>query len=568
MGGSNSKVRAGSPRVQPITGKLLVSSFLLLCTILLLNPYDHILPASAFILPGHGGKNERALIRAVAGDATNQTQTPSARPKRVAIIGAGASGTSAAFFLRRAATVAEKRLSSDGGKLLGDIVVFDKEDYVGGRSTVVYPHGDKSLRAQELGGSIFVASNKNMVRAAEYFNLNLEAPGSGGGGTGFWDGEQFLFRTTGSADDSARMIERYGLDSLVNTDAAVSTIVNGFLKLYDPAHMKQRGSLNSVEAFAADLGLGDEYTAITGEKWARDVVKVSEEWLNEMIGGSTRANYGTDVNVIHGLGAGISMATDGASHIEGGNYQIFERMLEASGATVHLGTKVTDIVPVSKGNEAPQFRVKSINRQIDDKEPFDAVFFAAPWASSPIAKGVASKFEKSIPAQPYVHLFVTYLTTTKSHPQPSFFGLAANASVPTAILTTASTKGSTTSPYKIQSMQWLGETQTGSGEYVVKIFSLKKIDDGFLKRFLGEKPSWILRKEWDAYPLLKPITNYAPVQPMKGLHYLAAQEAWISTMETQTVSGREAVARTVQEWWGLGLGECEDGDSWDWTCSL
>lgn len=38
-------------------------------------------------------------------------------------------------------------------------------------------------------------------------------------------------------------------------------------------------------------------------------------------------------------------------------------------------------------------------------------------------------------------------------------------------------------------------------------------------------------------------------------------------METQTLSAREAVARVVDKWWGLGLGECRDGaDAWDWTC--
>jgi prenylcysteine oxidase/farnesylcysteine lyase len=41
----------------------------------------------------------------------------------------------------------------------------------------------------------------------------------------------------------------------------------------------------------------------------------------------------------------------------------------------------------------------------------------------------------------------------------------------------------------------------------------------------------------------------------------------MSRMETQTISAREAVARQVQEWWGLGLGECRGGaDAWDWSC--
>ena len=56
-----------------------------------------------------------------------------ARPKRVAIIGAGASGSGSAFFLRRAGRVMEDRIGVPEGTLLGEIVVFDREGYVGGR---------------------------------------------------------------------------------------------------------------------------------------------------------------------------------------------------------------------------------------------------------------------------------------------------------------------------------------------------------------------------------------------------------------------------------------------------
>lgn len=36
----------------------------------------------------------------------------------------------------------------------------------------------------------------------------------------------------------------------------------------------------------------------------------------------------------------VSMATDGAVGIEGGNFQVFENFLKRSGAGVHLNTKV------------------------------------------------------------------------------------------------------------------------------------------------------------------------------------------------------------------------------------
>jgi hypothetical protein len=49
------------------------------------------------------------------------------RPKRIA------SGSATAFFLRRAARVMAERIGVPEEKLVGDIVVFDKEGYIGGR---------------------------------------------------------------------------------------------------------------------------------------------------------------------------------------------------------------------------------------------------------------------------------------------------------------------------------------------------------------------------------------------------------------------------------------------------
>lgn len=56
-----------------------------------------------------------------------------ARPKRVAIIGAGASGSAAALFMARAGRVIEERTGKSEGSLLSEIVVFEKESYIGGR---------------------------------------------------------------------------------------------------------------------------------------------------------------------------------------------------------------------------------------------------------------------------------------------------------------------------------------------------------------------------------------------------------------------------------------------------
>lgn len=71
------------------------------------------------------------------------------KPKRVAILGAGSSGSSSAFFLSRAA-------QQMAGEAEVEIVVFEREGRVGGRSTTVRPYGGEGGREIELGASIFV----------------------------------------------------------------------------------------------------------------------------------------------------------------------------------------------------------------------------------------------------------------------------------------------------------------------------------------------------------------------------------------------------------------------------
>ncbi|KAG8818418.1 hypothetical protein FRC17_010843, partial [Serendipita sp. 399] len=82
---------------------------------------------------------------------------------RVAIIGAGAAGSSAALWISKAAERQGKEVVVD---------VFERRDYIGGRSTVVYPYNDTSMNRVELGGSIFVPANKNLVRASKEYKLD------------------------------------------------------------------------------------------------------------------------------------------------------------------------------------------------------------------------------------------------------------------------------------------------------------------------------------------------------------------------------------------------------------
>ena len=83
--------------------------------------------------------------------------------KRIAIIGAGSAGASTAYYLT---------------EFLGqcanlEIDVYERSSYVGGRSTTVNVYDDPSNSA-ELGASIFVAVNQNLVAAYQKFNLSVD----------------------------------------------------------------------------------------------------------------------------------------------------------------------------------------------------------------------------------------------------------------------------------------------------------------------------------------------------------------------------------------------------------
>lgn len=87
------------------------------------------------------------------------------RPRKVAIVGAGPSGTSAAYWLSKA----QEQLDLTGQGHHGfHIHIYEKETRIGGRAKIVHPYGDeKRYQAVELGASIFADVNRNMVRLAK-----------------------------------------------------------------------------------------------------------------------------------------------------------------------------------------------------------------------------------------------------------------------------------------------------------------------------------------------------------------------------------------------------------------
>ncbi|KAI6136960.1 Prenylcysteine lyase-domain-containing protein [Pisolithus sp. B1] len=458
---------------------------------------------------------------------------------RIAIVGAGAAGSSAAFWISKA----KERFGIDV-----EIDVYERASYVGGRSTIVYPYNDTTLAPMELGASIFVDANKNLMRAAKEFNLTLKDFIDEFADTGLWDGQKFnIVLNEGTYSKSwwttLKVLWRYGYSAPMKTQSVVKNMIADYISLYTAASPRWDDIAGLVERmnwtdFVNSTTL--EYLSSKG---------IAEKWSREMVEAATRVNYGQDVDKIHALEGACSLAATGASAVRDGNFLIFENFLNRSGANVYLNTEVRDILRVPASS-------RWIIHTTSGSRIYNAIILAAPFHQTNIT--VPSDLSELIPPQPYVRLHVTLLTTKSESTNPAYFGLSPDEKIPKVILTTHEGVRNGGVEPEFNSISVHGQIQKVPGsadedpEWKVKIFSKERVSDEWLEKVFG-KVGWVYRKEWDAYPVLPPTTKFPPVRLDQGFYYVNAFEPFISTMETETIASRNVVDLLLHEEFGSGI---------------
>jgi prenylcysteine oxidase/farnesylcysteine lyase len=189
------------------------------------------------------------------------------------------------------------------------------------------------------------------------------------------------------------------------------------------------------------------------------------------------------------------MAIEGAMQIDGGNWQIFDRMLKASNATVVLNSTVNSI-----SKHKGKYSIKTSTQDAStaeiytNEEPFDTVVLAAPLQYSDIK--IENDLLKRTPDKiPYVTLHVTLFASPWTL-NPIFFDLAADAEVPTTILTTLPPDEGPLGPedgvgspgfFSISTLRPVINPKTLQKEYLYKIFSPRKVTSQFLSGILGSE---------------------------------------------------------------------------------
>ncbi|AEO59708.1 hypothetical protein MYCTH_2308190 [Thermothelomyces thermophilus ATCC 42464] len=510
---------------------------------------------------------------ALLGSGFAQASDESVR--QVAIVGAGAAGSSAAYFLRQFAAEAGVHVN---------VTVFEKTDRIGGRTLTTNPFNDPTQRFEQ-GASIFVKVNHILYNAMTEFGLSPSYRDADVDSVmGIWDGDRFVFTIDQNAPSwwkILKVIRKYGISGPRKVQHLTATTVAKFLRLYEP----QFFPFESLTQRAEDLGLL-EVTGVTGEQYL-EANDVDARYARGLVQASTRVNYASNLAQIHGLDTMVSMAADGALAVEGGNWQIFHEMIQRSGAVVALNTTVIGIDKVSDSTTSQQrYAVQTRSGSALDSSTthpvtFDHVVLANPFQFSGISVG-EGVLETAIDEIPYVQLHVT-IFTSPYRLSPEFFGLPTSAKVPGMVLTTLAQSDTPSSGVGgvgkagFLSVSMLGQAtnpQTKRREYVYKIFSPEAVTPEFLSRLLGrsvpsgftgsDSPiSWYLPHVFNSYPRALPRVTFQDPVVGAGVYYTSGMESFISTMETNALMGKNVARLVVDDMQGATVAKSKNGLAWE-----
>ena len=290
----------------------------------------------------------------------------------------------------------------------------------------------------------------------------------------------------------------------------------------------------------------------------------------------------------------VSMASDDALSVQGGNWQIFQKMVESSGASVLPKTSVSSIAFAKPGTESispARYSLKTVCSSSNDETAypveFDNVILANPFQFSNISMA-ESVLETPIEKINYVHLHVTIFTSPFS-PSAGFFGFENPRTIPGTVLTTLGKNDTAISGvegagsagfFSISKLRKLVNPKTKKEEYAYKIFSPEKITPEFLSRFFGVKvpdtfvaqpgqdPSdegvspitWYYPHEFFSYPKADPRTQFQDPIVGPGFYYTSGMESFISTMETNALMGKNVARLIVDDMRGVESGGVQSRD--------
>jgi len=259
---------------------------------------------------------------------------------------------------------------------------------------------------------------------------------------------------------------------------------------------------------------------------------VSRDFTREMLGALTRVNYNTDIAKMNTFAVAVSAVGSGNDlfTVKEGNKVICEKLLESAKAKIILNSKVGS---VNKAEANPtSYRVNG--------EDYDVIVIAAPLELAGLELPDLGVDGYVFKAREYQDVHVTFVACEQL--RPSYFKEL--ESVPDHVLTVEDPS------VPFSSVSKLTNISVADGRSLYKVFSRTALSNELLEK-LFVNSTIVNMKVIKAYPVLSP-QKAVPIVLATNLFYVNSFESFVSTMETETISGKN-VAKLVAKALGYSV---------------
>ncbi|XP_056427430.1 prenylcysteine oxidase 1-like [Hyla sarda] len=455
-------------------------------------------------------------------------------PNRIAVVGAGIGGTSAAYFLRQ----------KFGHHVQIDI--FEKGE-IGGRLSVIEMEGNH----YEAGGSVIHPLNLHMKSFVKELGLKTRLPN--GDLVGIYNGDEFVFQESEwYLINVIKMIWNYGLNFL-RMHMWVEDILDKFMRIY--RYQTFDYSFSNTESLLHAIG-GDDFITKVNVTIDEAMQKsgFSQRFIDEIVVPAMRVNYGQGAKVNGFVGAVSLAGTDsGLWAVEGGNKLVCTGLLYASKAQLVQGTVTSvqeKVRPTKSGNKVRLYEVNYETDKGPTLDMYDIVIIATPLTKE-LGNIKFLGFDPPIEtvSKPYHQTVATFVhgrinTSFFGCPKPCQFSVS-------EILTTDGPNLFINSIGPVYPVKpgTKHEISKASDIKVWKVFSPEPLTDEQLRR-LFESYHAVIVKDWLAYPEYSPPEKLPPVILHHDIYYVNSIEWAASAMEMSAISAKNVALLSYHRWYG------------------
>lgn len=426
-------------------------------------------------------------------------------PLRVAVIGSGIGGSSAAHYLLKNENV--------------NVDLYERDTRVGGR---VYSEKIENTII-DFGASFFIKENKLIFTLVNELQIESK-PSPDDRSIGFVSGRKISFQLGSSKFvNIAKVIWRYGLTP-IKLNYYLGKELTKFLTIYN--HLEQKTVFTGLSEMLKKIEL-EGLVSVTIEDYLREL-GASDLYIEEFINGFIAGIYNQhkEINGFAGFVNLIGVNYKPLS-IVGGNNVVIKKLVEnlkitkKSHFNLFLNQTVTELNKTSTGY---------ILTTVEGTKEYDVVIIACPITKTQIKLTGLEHFEGK--NNEPVNLQRTHVTVVSGKLSNKFFGT--EGELPTLFLITN----------KLACFNITDIIVTDDGH--VKIQSDGNLSEVIKHQGLFEPGYKILKEhQWDfAYPKLIPFkseNNLPKFKLQDGLYYINAIEVAASCMELSLISSRNIV---------------------------